>query len=253
MKFLAIECSTDTLSLAASNHLETWLFEGPGGSHSSSVLVPECLRGMAQLDLHFDHLDAILYGKGPGSFTGLRTACSVAQGFAFANQVPTLGFDTLLVLAQSAYQVQPQFSKILCVLDARMGQLYVGAYEKTDQNWRVIKSPCLIDPDAIRSPLAWTHASGSSAFLLACNASSILQAQLKETLLQQAADFEFIQINPRADALIELGRAHHADPSLAVHLQTSGNLPTPLYLRDKVAQTTVERELARAPNPLQTL
>ena len=247
MKYLAIECSTDILSLAASSHVKTWLFEGPGGSRSSSVLVPECLNGMAQLDLRFEHLDAILYGKGPGSFTGLRTACSVAQGFAFANQVPTLGFDTLLVLAQSAYQIKPQYSKILCVVDARMGQLYVGAYEKTAQNWRVIQPPCLIGPDAIRSPLAWTPPSSSSPFLLACNASSNLLAHLQDTLLQQAADCELIQINPRADALIELGRAHHAEPSLGVHLQTSVNLPTPLYLRDKVAQTTLERELARAP------
>jgi hypothetical protein len=83
--------------------------------------------------------------------------------------------------------------------------------------------------------------------LLACNASSNLLAHLQETLLYQAADCELIQINPRADALIELGRAHHAEPSLGVHLQTSVNLPTPLYLRDKVAQTTLERELARAP------
>ena len=248
MKFLAIECSSDTLSLAASKNLNTWSFECTAGARTSSVLIPECLNGMAELDLNFKQLDAIVYGKGPGSFTGLRTACSAAQGFSFGHGVPTLGFDSLLVLAQSALQARPQFSHVLSILDARMGQIYVGAYEKIHPRWLVNLAPCLLDPSAMQLPKVWTEAHSNLSVLVACNALNIFQDDIEQMLCTQSVKYELIQISPRADALIELAKAHCADTGFSLELQTCTSLPTPLYLRDRVAQTTLERSQARESN-----
>jgi len=245
MKFLAIECSSDTLSLAASKDFNTWSFECTAGARTSSVLIPECLNGMAALDLNFKQLDAIVYGKGPGSFTGLRTACSAAQGFSFEHAVPTLGFDSLLVLAQSALQAKPQYSHVLSILDARMGQIYVGAYEKNQHRWLVNLAPCLLDPSAMRLPKAWTEANLNVPVLVACNALNIFQDDIELLLCTQSVKYEFIQMSPRADALIELASAHCADSGFSLELQTCTRLPTPLYLRDRVAKTALDRSLTR--------
>ena len=241
MNFLAIECSSETLSLAAANDLDAWYFESAGGALTSSALIPACLNGLTQLDLEFASLDAILFGKGPGSFTGLRTACSVAQGFSYAHKIKTLGFDSLLTLAQSTRQFKPEFTKVLSILDARMGQLYVGAYEWVDKRWQVILSPELLSPEEVSPPLSWTQAPTQPPFLLASNISIGEQVPLFHALQRHSHCYESMQLSPRADALIELAKIHLSRPDNATSSFNDFSLPTPFYLRDKVAQTTLER------------
>ncbi len=251
MNFLAIECSSETLSLAASNDLDAWHFESAGGALTSSTLIPECLNGLTQLGLQFSTLEAILYGKGPGSFTGLRTACSVAQGFSYASKIKTLGFDSLLTLAQSARQVSPQFTKMLCLLDARMGQLYVGAYEWIDMRWQVIQSPQLLLPEEVVAPVSWTQSSLDPPFVVVSNT----RLGILETLSTKqgpCVKYESMHLSPRADALIELARLYFSSPENTWASKSDFLLPTPFYLRDKVAQTTLERLHSRLQSPPKT-
>ena len=83
MKLLAFDTSTEIMSIAVAHDAQLWQHTGAGGAQASSTLIPAIQALMAQAGLRLEQLDAIVFGRGPGSFTGLRTACSVAQGLAF--------------------------------------------------------------------------------------------------------------------------------------------------------------------------
>ena len=83
MNLLAFDTSTDTVSIAVQAGDAVWQHTGPGGSQASATLIPAIRSLLAQAGMSFSTLDAIVFGRGPGSFTGLRTACAVAQGLAF--------------------------------------------------------------------------------------------------------------------------------------------------------------------------
>ncbi len=250
MNFLAIECSTDTLSLAASNAKDTWYFETAGGALTSRILVPECLNGLAQLGLRMQDLDAIVYGRGPGSFTGLRTACSVAQGFSYPHATPCFGVDSLLAMAQTALSTQQETRRVFSVIDARMGQLYVGAYERFSAHWQVHQEPTLVDPSETQVPATWSSGLKGEPFLLVTNTQGGLHEDLLNALRAQSPNHQTLITTPRADALIALAHAQFsAQGSGPSPLGTLG-LPAPLYIRDRVAQTTLERNLKhQAANP----
>ena len=106
MNLLAFDTSTERMSVAVQvlrdGSITCWQHEGEGGAQTSTHLIPSIQALMVQAALGFEELDAIVFGCGPGSFTGLRTACAVAQGLAWGAEVPVLPVDTLLVLAEQA-------------------------------------------------------------------------------------------------------------------------------------------------------
>ena len=101
-RLLAFDTSTDRLSVAVQHGDQRFTHDGEGGAQSSATLIPMVRALLARADLPLKSLDAIVFGRGPGSFTGLRTACAVAQGFAYGAGVPVLPVDTLLAVAQDA-------------------------------------------------------------------------------------------------------------------------------------------------------
>ena len=99
-------------------------------------------RQLLESGISLQQLDGIAFGEGPGSFTGLRIACGVAQGLAFAMNIPVVGVSTLKALA-----TQVGNAKVVVALDARMGEIYYAAYEKiTDQDWKTVNAPILCAP-----------------------------------------------------------------------------------------------------------
>ena len=111
MHLLAFDTSTDRMSIAVGRSVDgveqVWSMAGEGGAQASRTLLPSILDLLAQADLALAELDAIVFGQGPGAFTGLRTACAVAQGLAFGARartggmpVPLLPLDSLLVVAE---------------------------------------------------------------------------------------------------------------------------------------------------------
>ncbi len=231
MKLLALETSTDTMSIAVRHGDAVVEHTGAGGAQSSSTLIPAVEALMAQAGLQFAQLDAIVFGRGPGSFTGLRTACSVVQGLAFGANVKVLPVDTLLALAQEAcILAQSQgldAARVLAALDARMGEVYVDYYEMSSTVRSIYAGDLLKKPQNLLDKL------DSTPTLLASNIRPTLDAQLPAAALA----LPHLQCLPTARALLQL-----APDLIAAGGLVDAEYALPLYIRDKVALTTAERQ-----------
>lgn len=236
MNLLAFDTSTEILSIALGRDLpgsaRIWQHAGAGGAQASTTLLPAVLALMDQAGLRFGQLDAIAFGRGPGSFTGLRTACSVAQGLAFGGGaragrqggLPLLPVDTLLAVAEEARERQGA-TRVLALLDARMAQVYAASFEYGSGRWTGRGEPALLSPEQIEAGAGWTLAGN-------------VFAAYGERLPPGAARVEAL---PTASALLRLAPA-----LLDAGLGVSAEQALPLYIRDKVAQTTEERAADRA-------
>ena len=133
MKLLALDTSAATMSLALRHGEHVLEHTAVGGAQASLTLIAAVQDLMQRAGLRYEQLDAMVYGRGPGSFTGLRTACAVVQGLAFGGAVKVLPVDTLLAVAQEARKQALQqgldASRVLAALDARMGEVYAAYYD----------------------------------------------------------------------------------------------------------------------------
>ncbi len=237
MKLLAFDTSTELISIAVTRHIDgqtrLWQHSGVGGAQASSTLIPIIETLMAEADLRFEELDAIVFGRGPGSFTGLRTACAVAQGLGFGAGVPLLPVDTLLAVAEEAraqQAPQQQNLRLLALLDARMGELYAAPYVYTQGLWVQQADFSLLQPEQLR--LDDAQALAGNVF-----AAYAERLSLPPTL-------PCWQALPTAAALLRLAPA-----LLAAGNAVAAADALPRYIRDKVAQTTAERTAAKASPP----
>ena len=240
LKLLAFDTSTDRLSIAVTDGARVWQHSGPGGAQASATLIPAIMALLAESGMTLGELDAIAFGRGPGSFTGLRTACAVAQGLAFgANHgagIPVLPIDTLMAVAEEArFQRHGALSEsdaplsVLALLDARMDEMYVQSYEFRSGSCTSIKDCELIRPENLII--------GDTPQLLAGNVFAVYAGRLPADL----ATLECIEAYPTAIALLRLAPALAA----AGHCIEAAQA-LPLYVRDKVAQTTDERARTKA-------
>lgn len=229
--WLAFDTSTDVLSLGLCSRGQTTLRTLPGGAQASAQLIPQVLEMLAQAGLALADLQAIVFGRGPGSFTGLRTACAVAQGLAFGAQVPVLPVDTLLAVAEDARLRRAESASpttVLAVLDARMDEVYSAGYQWNGQAWHTVQALEVGPPQALRA--------GTPYDLLAGNAFDAYGERLAPDLARTRTP-----AMPTASALLSLAPVLWAQGAAVPAEQAM-----PLYIRDKVAQTTAEREAAKA-------
>jgi len=232
-QWLALETSTDTLSLAVSRDTHTWTHTSAGGALTSTHMIPQTLALLKEAGLALTDLQAVVFGRGPGAFTGLRTACAVAQGLAFGADLPVLPIDTLLAVAEEARMAavaagDAPVTRVLAVMDARMEQVYVAAYEFTlPGTWRCVQAPELHRPESLQWPADWTP----DSFIAAGNAWPVYAGRWPAAL----SALQVLAL-PTAAALLRLAPAAWA-AGLAVPPEEA----LPLYIRDKVAQTTEER------------
>ena len=233
MNLLAFDTSTEQMSIGVQRGDRQWLHTGAGGAQSSGTLIPAVLRLLDAAGLTLAELEAIVFGRGPGSFTGLRTACAVAQGLAFGAGVPVLPIDTLLAVAEEARQAQGG-TQVLALLDARMDQVYAAPWAWSEPaGWQAAGETVVCAPEALALPP--TAAAGGWA--LAGNAFAAYGARLPSAVhaLPRVAAL------PTARALLSLAPAR-----LAAGQAVAADQALPLYVRDKVAQTTAERAAAAA-------
>ena len=146
MKILSIDVSGQTLSIALLIDERVVEKEYPSGKNNSDNIIPQIQIMMNNEDLDFRSLDGVAFGSGPGSFTGLRIAAGVAYGIAFANNLPIVGVNILKALAK---KTDAKF--VIACIDARMSQLYIGAYQKIDNKYIPIIEDGLYDPSDLPS------------------------------------------------------------------------------------------------------
>lgn len=249
LRLLALETSTDTLSVALGSGAPDgplWQHSGPGGAMASTTLLPLVKQLLDASGWALNSLDAVVFGRGPGSFTGLRTACAVAQGLAYGAQdsarpggLPVLPVDTLQALAEEARWAHQQAGhplpgSIAALLDARMGELYVATYACNLAGLTPLAPPRLCAPGDLGSYLQH-HLPADGPHLLAGNVFDSYASALAELPGTR------LPALPTAAALLRL-----APGLLAVGAAVAARDALPLYVRDKVAQTTDEREQLRA-------
>ncbi len=238
-RFLAFDTSTDRMSIGVSDGAQQWLHEGAGGPLSSATLIPAILQLLADAGLRLDQLDAIAFGRGPGSFTGLRTACAVAQGLALGAGVPVLPVDSLLALAEEArFQWALAHTApltITALLDARMDEMYLQHFRLSDGICHALAPCVLVRPEALQLSAVLQSAEGSyseAGHGLAGNVFEVYAARLPALTVGCTR----LTALPGAAAMLRLAPA-----MLAAGAALDASQALPLYIRDKVALTTDER------------
>src|SRR5437763_6947067 len=143
MRFAAIETSTEWCSLALWNGGEITALERRAGNRHSELALPMLERLMAASALSLAQLDAIAFGAGPGSFTGLRIACGLTQGLALGRGLPVIGISSLEAIAQESGE-----SRVVACIDARMREVYYSALERQGTRWHEVIAAQCIAPEA---------------------------------------------------------------------------------------------------------
>jgi tRNA threonylcarbamoyladenosine biosynthesis protein TsaB len=230
-RLLAIDSATERLTVALVGGERQWTAQEEGGARASLRLLPLAFELLERAGLAASQLDAVAFGRGPGAFTGLRAACAAAQGLALGIGCPVLPLDSLLLVAEDALAQHVEAAQGLWVaVDARMDEVYAGAYRHTGGAWQVVVEPALWTLPALAA--AWDSA---PPHLVAGSAVTAFAGRLPFGDAVCVA-----QSHDRAAALARLARAAWAQGA-AVDAADA----LPLYLRDKVALTTAEREGAR--------
>jgi tRNA threonylcarbamoyladenosine biosynthesis protein TsaB len=226
---LAIETSSELASCALLNGDTVISRESSGvRTHSQSVL-PMVQELLAEAGVKLADCDALAFGAGPGSFTGVRTACGVAQGLAFGAGLPVLPLVTLEAMALACHE-RTGAADILAVLDARMGEVYWAQYRWAD-GLQVLAGPALCAPEAV-APLAAER-------LAACG--NGFAAYPEAFAHSPFAAGALADVVPHARELARLAARAYADGKAL-----PASLAQPLYLRNKVAYTSAERQAINA-------
>jgi tRNA threonylcarbamoyladenosine biosynthesis protein TsaB len=223
---LAIDTATEVCSVAlavgatVAEHSET-----VGNAHSARLL-PMIDALLARHALRLQDCDAIAFGAGPGSFTGLRIACAVAQGLAFGARKPVIAIGSLAALAADAISLRADSRRVLAAIDARMGEVYWAVYDNHAGRPLQIAAPALVKAADLPA-LARRHAADT----LAGNALALHP--------EIGAAGEFVAL-PQAAA----GARRVAELALVAYAAGEVLPPeaaAPIYVRDRVALTVAER------------
>jgi tRNA threonylcarbamoyladenosine biosynthesis protein TsaB len=226
MKLLAFDTSTNWLSVACGGN-DTWCVRGePAGQAHSERLLALVDAVLAEAGWSLHALDGVAFGAGPGSFTGVRIACGVAQGLGLGADLRLVPVPTLEALAQAAWREHSATHVVAC-LDARMREVYVAAYARESGHWNAVLAPAVLPPAAVSMPsgarASWHGVGGGFA------AYPALARQL-------AMDEVHAGAVPDARAIGELAQLR-----LAAGEGVAAADALPIYVRHRVALTTAER------------
>ncbi|MBB5393058.1 MULTISPECIES: tRNA (adenosine(37)-N6)-threonylcarbamoyltransferase complex dimerization subunit type 1 TsaB [unclassified Herbaspirillum] len=226
---LAIETSTELASAALLHQGELISRESAGAQTHSDSILPMIQQLLAEAGIPLSRCDALAFGVGPGSFTGVRTACGVVQGLAFGIDRPVVPVVTLEAAAQACRAAHPDVVEVLPILDARMGEVYWARYRAGDDGgWDMLAEPALSAAGQV----------GTAGKPVACgNGLAVYAAHFTPDFCAGEFAAAYPQFMPHARHVASLGLFHFAQ-GRALPAQEA----QPLYLRNKVALTTAERE-----------
>ena len=226
MQILAIDTSTEFLSLALwlNGHVLSRDIHA-GQTHSQQIL-PTLRELLDEANIDLKALDGVAFGAGPGSFTGLRIACGVAQGLAFGANLPVAAVSTLQALAQ-----QSGADKVIACLDARMGEIYHAAYKRQNNAWVEVSAPALFKPEEAPKVTGNDWVGVGTGWLVY---PEVLQTVYGEQLRELPKPGN--SSHPTATSIAEL-----ALPTFETGLARPAHEAAPIYIRNKVALKMSER------------
>ncbi|SFN47239.1 tRNA threonylcarbamoyladenosine biosynthesis protein TsaB [Izhakiella capsodis] len=147
-RILALDTATEACSVALSDGQEVLTkFELCAREHTQRIL-PLVQQILAEAGLALNQLDALAFGRGPGSFTGVRIGIGIAQGLAFGAGLPLIGVSSLETMAQGAWRLH-RAQRVLAAIDARMGEVYWAQYQRSDVgDWQGESTEAVLNPEA---------------------------------------------------------------------------------------------------------
>jgi len=221
-KILALDTSTDACSVALEVDGErTEIFKVIPRKHTHELL-PMVEQILASAQLSVRQLDAVAFGRGPGSFAGIRIATGVTQGLAFAADLPVVPVSSLAALAQGYYRVSNDHnSSILSALDARMDEVYWGGYQIQAGIAKLIIDEEVCPPGKLSIDLHSTYVAVGSGFNYA--------EQMSEAVRNRLSSIE-AQVYPHALDIVAIASAEYALGNTVIAEQAQ-----PVYLRNQVA------------------
>ena len=232
---LGIDTSGSWCSTALARGAEVHARRAEVGNAHSDHLLSMVESALAQAGISLAQCDAIAYSAGPGSFTGLRVGCAVAQGLAFGASLPVAAIGSLDAIARSILHTEPAFrGTTLVAQDARMGEVYWALFDLSEGQPIAVTEAALAPPDRLHDALA---AIGRPSQVVGCgNAWSVYRDELRGLV---------DRVVPRASAdavdVAALGVMACLDGRLI-----AAELASPLYVRNEVARTTAQRQVDAA-------
>jgi tRNA threonylcarbamoyladenosine biosynthesis protein TsaB len=224
MQILALDTSTEWVSVAVHDGRTSIVIRERAGNAASDRILPLTARVLAEAGASLRSLGGIAYGAGPGSFTGVRIACGIVQGLAFGADLPVFGVPTLGAIAHAAWRGHG-WSRVLACLDARMHEVYVACYARRGEAWTRVGDAVVRKPDDVQpaDPGQW-HGAGQG---FAAYPALAQRLHLIDVDASMAPDAQAV--------------AEWAWPHLLAGEGTDAAGAQPLYVRHRVALTTVER------------
>ena len=223
MRILAIDTATEACSAALWNDGNTCAhFELCPREHTQRIL-PIVQDILTQGGVSLTDLDALAFGRGPGSFTGVRIGIGIAQGLALGAELPMIGVSTLATMAQGAWRKKGA-SRVLAAIDARMGEVYWAEYQRDAQGvWHGENTEAVLKPEAVQQRLAelegeWATVGTGWAAWPDMTQGANVTLSYGDVLLPEAED-----MLPIACQLLEQGKTVAVDKA------------EPVYLRNEVA------------------
>jgi tRNA threonylcarbamoyladenosine biosynthesis protein TsaB len=225
MNLLALDTSTEFLSLALQMDGRVFTRHQQAGASASQLILPSINALLKDAKVTLSDLSGIAFGAGPGAFTGVRVACGVAQGLAFGAQLPVVGINTLSAVAESSGA-----DKVIVCQDARMGEVYQAAYQKSGNDWMEVSVTTVCKPELVPviAGKDWVGAGSGWA---------VYEEVLKQAYAQNVSQV-LSDIAPTAEAILKL-----AEPIFIAGQAKPASEAAPIYVRNRVALTTQEREL----------
>jgi tRNA threonylcarbamoyladenosine biosynthesis protein TsaB len=226
MHIISLDASTDLASVALGDGAAWRERSERAGQRHSELMLPMISELLGDARLALSDLGGIAFGAGPGSFTGLRIACGVAQGLALGAGLTVVGVSTLEAMAESARRRHGAW-RVVAALDARMHEVYLAAYEYDGARWRSVIEPVAVKAGAAPLPPGegWTGVGAGFA------AYPELSRQLDRSLAACHEDLAPSAVAIGVLALLRFAAGEGVAPHDAA----------PLYVRQRVALTAAER------------
>lgn len=218
MTLLALETSTEACSVALHVQGRVFFRFRHAPRLQTELLLPMIDEVLAESDTKLSAVDMLAYSRGPGAFTGVRIAAAAVQALAFARGLPVVAVSSLQALAQGVWR-RHGAARVLAVFDARMDEVYAGAYEYRDGLMQPLDADHLCSPAALPEKLR-------GEFFLAGNGVTVHEAALRSQCVFAGMDATLF---PSAEDVVPLALA-----AFTAGQGQPAELALPVYLRDEV-------------------